>query len=360
MAVRKVPVQSAFGISLKYGLLVHHSLFLIIACVFLGFGSWLLLWTDGYAQWGIITQTYYYASGRVLLMLASLLSIFAFTFGCCALNSELPSLILTQISVIFVLLGIFLGTTVCGFQTVVELRRTLPHRFAVAVTKYYGINLDRPRNQELTNAIDSIQIYFECCGVAGTRDSNGSWFMYRSKSSWYYLSRKTNSIEAPPYVPDSCCVFRSQDKSFTSYEESRTSYDTIVDRTACVGEKSASVSGTTAPSSPNPAKVDNSNKYIHEKGCITMAYVSYKYYALLVAGLGLVGVVFCIIGLILNCLLLWCIEYEQCIRLLNEQEPTYTRSLTDFHSINKETKSSVIALTKISPDQSQYAYQTRL
>lgn len=29
MAVRKVPVQSAFGISLKYGLLVHHSLFLV-------------------------------------------------------------------------------------------------------------------------------------------------------------------------------------------------------------------------------------------------------------------------------------------------------------------------------------------
>ncbi|TPP66507.1 hypothetical protein FGIG_05484 [Fasciola gigantica] len=361
MPVKKVPLQSTFGVSLKYGLFVHYSLFLIIVCIFLGFGSWLLLWTDGYAQFGTITKNYYYASGRILLILASLLSIIAFSFGCCVINSELSPFILIQISVIFVLLGMFLGTTVCGFQTITELRRTLPHRLAVAITKYYGINLDRPRNRELTNTIDFIQVYFECCGVAGKRDSNGSWYLYRQKSSWYYLSQKDGSRESAPYVPDSCCVFRSQDKSFTSYEESRANYDTIVDRAACVGEKSVSVSGTTAPSASDPAQVDNSNKYIHEDGCLTVAYVSYKYYALLVAGLGLVGVVFCIIGLTLNCLLLWCIEYEQYVRMIGkEKDAMQIQSSTDFHAISMNTESEISDSVRTLPDQLKYTEQTRL
>ncbi|XP_012938745.1 CD82 antigen [Aplysia californica] len=54
--------------------------------------------------------------------------------------------------------------------------------------------------QEVTDAWDIMQSFFDCCGVVGGVNSTTSWAYYKYYTAWFY-----NQTEPKEYVPDSCC-----------------------------------------------------------------------------------------------------------------------------------------------------------
>ncbi|CAH8480580.1 unnamed protein product [Dicrocoelium dendriticum] len=346
------PVQTATVISLKYCLVIHQCALMVLACIFIGFSSWLLLWTDEYTLLETVTQTYYYSAGRLLLLVASLCSALLALFGCCIVNLEASASMLTHSICSILLTSMFLGTAACGFNILRELRFVLPKKLHFAMTRYYGINSIIGRNRELTRAIDDIQFNFKCCGIAGDRTSSSSWFIYREQSTWYYLSNmKNSSVELPPFVPDSCCVYEGALNNFQTYEAILNNFGKILNREVCVGLKSLFRNDVLAPIASDPASVTRPNKYLHETGCLTLVYPIYKHYATLLGGLGLGGAVLAIIGLAISCLLLWHIEHERLLQISEKHIPVIENTCSHGASsglpYTKPTTSAIRTLSEV-------------
>ncbi|KAF7258469.1 hypothetical protein EG68_04501 [Paragonimus skrjabini miyazakii] len=280
----------------------------------------MLLWANEYALFEYITQTSYYTSGRILLLTTSLLAASSALFGCCIINTESSKLLLTHTVLITFLLAMSFGTTVCGFYLLNEVRFDLHKSLTTGITKYYGINQFVERNIQLTHVIDEIQLTFRCCGVSGERNSETSWYMYRNQSSWYYIKNENVTTDSPPFVPESCCAYDSEWNNLRALEEAKTNFGNILDREACVGLKKLSSNEIIAPRAVMPRNVTRTNRYLHERGCLTVVYSDFKHYALLLAGFGLGGCIFMLIGFVLSSLLLWRIEYEQFLRITKLQD----------------------------------------
>ncbi|KAH8875976.1 hypothetical protein KSF78_0004818 [Schistosoma japonicum] len=290
-------IQTSLSVYLKNTLVAHQILYLLLMAILVGLACWLLIWTVQFNEFETIMKTYYFSSGKLILLLSSIVGAGVAVFGYCIFNVSSPILLLTHIICNFILISAFLSVSVCGFLLLLQLDFDFANKFTLAITKYYGINLSLRRNVGLTTAVDEIQSKFECCGTFG---------------------EKSNSKSVVQYVPDSCCVLKDRNLRFNNFLELQMKNDVFLDRETCIGYKSLATRDDTAPRIDNPAYITRSNTYLYEKGCVSVVKQEYQKYALMLAASGTTALVLSIVGFIISSVLLFHIEYQQFIRLSTE------------------------------------------
>ncbi|KAH8875971.1 hypothetical protein EWB00_003991 [Schistosoma japonicum] len=311
-------IQTSLSVYLKNTLVAHQILYLLLMAILVGLACWLLIWTVQFNEFETIMKTYYFSSGKLILLLSSIVGAGVAVFGYCIFNVSSPILLLTHIICNFILISAFLSVSVCGFLLLLQLDFDFANKFTLAITKYYGINLSLRRNVGLTTAVDEIQSKFECCGTFGEKSSNYSWFLYKGSSTWFYVTQKLDSKSVVQYVPDSCCVLKDRNLRFNNFLELQMKNDVFLDRETCIGYKSLATRDDTAPRIDNPAYITRSNTYLYEKGCVSVVKQEYQKYALMLAASGTTALVLSIVGFIISSVLLFHIEYQQFIRLSTE------------------------------------------
>ncbi|CAH8849824.1 unnamed protein product [Trichobilharzia szidati] len=342
------PAQTNVSVWLKNSLIAHHMLFLVLMATLIGLACWLLIWTIRFSQFETILKTYYFSSGKLILLLSSIFGAGVVVFGYCIFNVESPMLLLIHIICTFILVAAFLSVSVCGYMLLLQLEYELPTKFTQAITKYYGVNMSLRRNVDITMTVDEIQFKFKCCGTYGQQSSNSSWYIYRKSSVWYLVTQEKASKSPLQYVPESCCVLKDKYFEFNSFTELQLKSDVFLDRDICVGYKSLSARDDIAPRIDNPGYITQSNAYLHEQGCITVVKQDYRQYAIMLAASGTTALVLSIIGLIISFALLSHIEYQQFIRISTEYGSCNITTNTELSArdnisiISKQTSNSDI------------------
>ncbi|CAH8551712.1 unnamed protein product [Schistosoma curassoni] len=293
------PVQTSISVWLKNSLLTHQIIFLILMGILVGLSCWLLIWTSRFSDFEIIMKSYYFSSGKLVLLISSIFGAGVAVFGYCIFNVDSPTLLLIHIISNFILIWAFLSVSVCGFSLLLELDIELPGKFTSAITKYYGINMSIRRNKDLTAALNEIQFKFKCCGTHGEKSSNYSWFIYRGSSTWFYITQELGLKSTVQYVPEK---IQSQSGVF-------------LNRELCIGYKSLTTRDDIAPRIDNPLYTTRSNTYLYEKGCVTVVRQEYQQYSITLAASGTTALVLSIVGFILSLVLLFHIEYQQFVRI---------------------------------------------
>ncbi|RTG82501.1 uncharacterized protein DC041_0010694 [Schistosoma bovis] len=260
------PVQTSISVWLKNSLLTHQIIFLLLMGILVGLSCWLLIWTSRFSDFEIIMKSYYFSSGKLVLLISSIFGAGVAVFGYCIFNVDSPTLLLI-------------------------LDIELPGKFTSAITKYYGINMSVRRNKDLTAALNEIQFKFKCCGTHGEKSSNYSWFIYRGSSTWFYITQELGRSN-----------YKSQSGVF-------------LDRELCIGYKSLTTRDDIAPRIDNPLYTTRSNTYLYEKGCVTVVRQEYQQYSIMLAASGTTALVLSIVGFILSLVLLFHIEYQQFVRI---------------------------------------------
>ncbi|CAI2728081.1 unnamed protein product [Schistosoma spindalis] len=280
------PVQTSLSVWLKNSLLTHQIIFLLLMGILVGLSCWLLIWTSRFSDFEIIMKSYYFSSGKLILLISSIVGAGVAVFGYCIFNVDSPTLLLIHIISNFILILAFLSVSVCGFLLLLELDIELPGKFTSAITKYYGVNMSLRRNKDLTAALNEIQFKFKCCGTHGEKSSNYSWFIYRKSSTWFHVTQELGLKSTVQYVPESCCVLKSQNIQFNSFSEIQSQSGVFLDRELCIGYKSLTTRDDIAPRIDNPLYTTRSNTYLYEKGCVTVVRQEYQQYSIMLAASG--------------------------------------------------------------------------
>ncbi|CAI2728079.1 unnamed protein product [Schistosoma spindalis] len=250
--------------------------------ILVGLSCWLLIWTSRFSDFEIIMKSYYFSSGKLILLISSIVGAGVAVFGYCIFNVDSPTLLLIHIISNFILILAFLSVSVCGFLLLLELDIELPGKFTSAITKYYGVNMSLRRNKDLTAALNEIQFKFKCCGTHGEKSSNYSWFIYRKSSTWFHVTQELGLKSTVQYVPESCCVLKSQNIQFNSFSEIQSQSGVFLDRELCIGYKSLTTRDDIAPRIDNPLYTTRSNTYLYEKvKIINNVQFFLKYFAFL-------------------------------------------------------------------------------
>lgn len=168
---------------LKYVLFIFNFVFLLAGSVVLGIGLWTVIAKHHYIS---LLTTSTYAATAYILIVAGVVVLLVTILGCVGIWREDRCLILMYT---FMLLLVFLLEAVAGIiayiyeeQVWTELQSTLNESF---ITNYKF-------DDSQTEAIDSLQRKFKCCGAVDYKD-------WRS-SRWIREGTKLKNK-----VPDSCC-----------------------------------------------------------------------------------------------------------------------------------------------------------
>uniref|UniRef100_A0AAG5D231 Tetraspanin n=2 Tax=Anopheles atroparvus TaxID=41427 RepID=A0AAG5D231_ANOAO len=175
---------------IKYSLHIFNTIFLMSGMVIVGVTLWTVFWKHQYIS---LLSTTNYAIGTYALLAAGLLAVVGGVLGCCGVCHEHRGILLMYT---FILLFVFLLEAIVGglaylYETQIEAE--LQHSLNSTFVEHYGVS------ERQTQAIDSMQQEFSCCGAVRFEDwRNSVWLRSRRKD----LIRPTEGR----LVPDSCCV----------------------------------------------------------------------------------------------------------------------------------------------------------
>uniref|UniRef100_A0A2M4CZZ5 Putative tetraspanin family integral membrane protein n=1 Tax=Anopheles darlingi TaxID=43151 RepID=A0A2M4CZZ5_ANODA len=175
---------------IKYALHTLNALFVISGLVIVGVTLWTVFCKHQYIS---LLSTTNYAIGTYALLAAGVLAIVGGILGCCGVLHEQRAILLLYT---FILLFVFLLEAIVGglaylYETQIETE--LQHSLNTTFMEHYGVS------ERQTQAIDSMQQKFSCCGAVRFEDWRHSvWLRSRRKD----LIRPTEGR----LVPDSCCI----------------------------------------------------------------------------------------------------------------------------------------------------------
>ncbi|XP_033745141.1 leukocyte surface antigen CD53-like [Pecten maximus] len=225
------------GKFLKYSMFLFNIVIVIAGCCLVGFGVYTKTNHVGITRVSSVLGGNLVVTLSLLLIIAGAIVILLSFLGCCGAIKEVRCMLVTFFVLLFMMFVGFVVSAVLvyAFREKIE-EYTLKHLRGSLLTDY-GIE------PEVTEAWDSMQQIFKCCGVEGDVNSSSSWAFYKLQSAWYQ-----NQQIPIQYVPDSCCT----DPTSTP------------NRTMCVGHALY-----IAPTYGPPVPPEKANDQLYGKGCYT-------------------------------------------------------------------------------------------
>lgn len=103
---------------------------------------------------------------------------------------------------IFVFLALMVfAAGILGYIFIAQLEDNVRNSMEESLKKHYGVNIKtKSKNRDITEAWDSIQQSFKCCGAYGSENSSHSWALYKQKTFWVIDKYSNGKL-----VPESCC-----------------------------------------------------------------------------------------------------------------------------------------------------------
>ncbi|XP_076310725.1 CD151 antigen-like isoform X1 [Tachypleus tridentatus] len=184
-AYRRRTYEGCCSVSfLKYVLYVFNVLFFFAGWAVLGVGLWTVIDKHHYVN---LLATSTYAATSYILIIAGITVLFVTVIGCIGVRQEDRCLLLIYT---FMLLLIFLLEAVAGIIAYVyqeQVRSELAVYMNGTFNSYYYFDQGR------TDAIDSLQRKYKCCGALDFED-------------WHYSRWLKENPDVKNKVPDSCCI----------------------------------------------------------------------------------------------------------------------------------------------------------
>lgn len=173
----------------------------------------------------------------------------------------------------FLSIMLFVGG-VLGYIFIAELEATVERTFENNIKEKYGVNLQRSKNADITEAWDNVQNTFHCCGAYGNINSTTSWAIYKKHSYWYRDGISNGSL-----VPPSCCgsgdIFK------------------------CTGRSTSNRTAAPYVGPPSPS-VDNLGYELYTDGCYDKLHSYLVQNGILIGTVAIVVAVFMIIQMSLS------------------------------------------------------------
>ncbi|OWF51245.1 leukocyte surface antigen CD53-like [Mizuhopecten yessoensis] len=228
----------ACGKFLKYSMFTFNIVIVIAGCCLVGFGIYTKTNHVGITRVSSVLGGNLVVTLSLLLIIAGAIVILLSFLGCCGAIKEVRCMLVTFFVLLFLMFVGFVVSAVLVYAFREKIEKYTLEQLRGSLYKNYGFE------PQVTEAWDSMQQIFKCCGVEGDVNSTSSWAFYKTHSAWYF--NQTGSIQ---FVPDSCCA----DPTSTP------------NRTVCTGQAFSNIAPVFGPPVP-PGKANNQ---MYDKGCYT-------------------------------------------------------------------------------------------
>ncbi|XP_050414136.1 tetraspanin-4 isoform X2 [Patella vulgata] len=257
------------GNFLKYSMFLFNAIILITGCGLLGLGIYTRTSQTGLSRVSSILGSYLYSTLSLVLIITGGVVIVLSFLGCCGALKEVKCMLVSFFALLLLMfLGLIVGGTVVyafkdqiGEYTIKELYRSL--------NSSYGLD----GQESVTEAWNSMQKIFQCCGVDGDINSTSSWAYYKENTEWF--RNQTDNMKR--FVPESCCVSQ-MDLNVTKCQ--------------------ARIEKHIIPAIGPPVFADMENDQLFTEGCYTAFYNFISRNAQIVGGIGVGIGVAMILGMI--------------------------------------------------------------
>jgi len=186
------------GNIIKYLLFATNFLIMLMGCIVLGFGIYVLAAGQDIAKLikeGEGEAITLYSSAAILLIILSLFIIVVTFFGCCGALKEHKCMLGTYFAIVLVFFIIFIIAAIIGY-TQSEDKMQKPLENAI---KSYGWK----NKTKITDAWDYVQESFKCCGANDWNDWQETNLRKGvDRGGKYYGKNNDSTVEQ---VPESCC-----------------------------------------------------------------------------------------------------------------------------------------------------------
>ncbi|XP_045166200.2 CD82 antigen-like isoform X2 [Mercenaria mercenaria] len=188
------------GSFIKYSMFLFNAIILVAGCALVGFGIYTKTSSAGVTKFSSILGSNLLPTISLVLIITGAVIILLSFLGCCGAIKEVKCMLLMFF---FLLLLIFLAFLVGGillyaFQDKIE--DTTLNQLRHQLLESYGTDGE----ESVTEAWDSMQKLFKCCGVSGDVNSSDSWAIYKLASAWF-AGQSVMTAQQTEYVPVSCC-----------------------------------------------------------------------------------------------------------------------------------------------------------
>jgi len=263
---------------IKYAMFLFNFLIFIGGAALLGVGIWVAVDNSGATATlsAFLGTTLYASAAYVLIVCGAVILIIGF-LGCCGAIKESKCMLGTFFALLLIIFIIPLVGAILAFVFQDRVTSFLKTEMESSLQAKYG------SDQAITDAWDSAQENFKCCGVTGNYTSMTSWYLYKSNSTWF-AGQPNNASKA--YVPKSCCK-RDENKAYT-------------DQNKCQGITAVA----NAPPRVNPGTAGfTQNPDMYGNGCYDVTYNLVIGNAAILGGVAIAILVVMVLAMIFSCVL---------------------------------------------------------
>ncbi|XP_064637784.1 tetraspanin-18-like isoform X2 [Lineus longissimus] len=263
---------------IKYAMFLFNFLIFIGGAALLGVGIWVAVDTTGATAilTAFLGSTLYSSAAYILIVCGAIILIIGF-LGCCGAIKESKCMLGTFFALMLLIFIILLVGAILAFVFRDTVTSVLKSEMESSLADKYG----KTDDTAITQAWDSAQELFKCCGVSGNFTSMTSWYLYQN-SSWY-AGQPNNASRV--MVPASCC--KKEKNVFT-------------DQAKCQGTTPVANSPPVSP--PGTAGLKE-NPDMYGSGCYDVTYSNVMSNAIILGAIAIAILVVMMVAMILSCCL---------------------------------------------------------
>lgn len=188
---------------IKYSMFLFNAVILVAGCALVGFGIYTRTSSASVTKFSSVLGSNLLPTISLVLIITGAVIIFLSFLGCCGAIKEVKCMLLMFFFLLLLLFLAFLVGGILFYAFRDKIEDTALNQLRRQVLDSYG----REGEESVTDAWDSMQKVFKCCGVSGNVNSSDSWAIYKLSSRWFQMQTElTPRPKKFEYVPVSCCV----------------------------------------------------------------------------------------------------------------------------------------------------------
>ncbi|WAR25707.1 TSN11-like protein [Mya arenaria] len=233
---------------IKYFLFLFNAVILVAGCALVGFGIYTRTSSSGVTKFSSILGSNLLPTVSLVLIVTGVVIVVISFLGCCGAIKEVKCMLV----MFFVLMLLFFIAFLVGGIMLYAFREKIEDMTLDQLRRQLNHSYGRSSDEQVTEAWDSMQKLFQCCGITGEVNSTESWAYYKTYTDWFHnnteLAKKSRKLQLE-YVPLSCCVDPENTPNVTQ----------------CQGLSRPTIIPVTGP----PVGEDQTNDQLFTEGCYT-------------------------------------------------------------------------------------------